>query len=117
MNLNSSPSLNCPNVSLLQPFNTIRNFYRIYLSETCLDLSIVIDDKSLNIDGNTLPRANYPSNTQQGVVCLYYRESLSIKKKKISQLPECLVFEVSFQNIKGYIFLYSLENQSLKILQ
>ena len=88
-------------------------FGLICLSETYLNASITMDEKSLIIDGYKLIRADHPSNTRRGGVCIYHKETMSVKVLNFSQLSECLVFEISIQNKKGYfVTLYRSPGQS-----
>ena len=65
------------------------------------------------LDGYKLIRSDHPSNTKRGGVCIYYKESLAVRLVGIISLPECLVCEVTVQNIKGYIVvMYRSPNQS-----
>ena len=66
----------------------------ICLSETYLDASISNDDDNLEIPGYHLLRADHPSNTKQGGVCIYYRNSLPLKILNIQYLHECINFEI-----------------------
>ena len=47
--------------------------------ETDLNANISNDDNSFKVPGNNLFRADHPSNTKQGDVCIYYRNSLRLK--------------------------------------
>ena len=112
-NLNSLPAHNYEKVPLLEAFNTLHKFDLICLSETYLDSSISIEEKSLIIDGYKLLRADHPSDTKRGGVCIYHKESMSVKVLNLSHLPECLVCEVSIHNEKGYfVTLYQSPSQS-----
>ena len=65
------------------------------------------------LDGYKLIRSDHPSNTKRGGVCIYYKESLAVRLVGIISLPECLVCEVTVQNIKGYIVvMYRSPSQS-----
>ena len=112
-NLNSLPAHNYAKVPLLQAFNAIHKFDLICLSESYLNSSITMDEKSLIIDGYKLIRADHPSDTIRGGVCIYHKESISVNVLNISQLSECLVCELSIQNKKGYfVTLYRSPIQS-----
>ena len=112
-NLNSLSAHNYEKVPLLEAFNTLHKFDLICLSETYLDSSISIEEKSLIIDGYKLLRADHPSDTKRGGVCIYHKESMSVKVLNLSQLPECLVCVVSIHNKKGYfVTLYRSPSQS-----
>ena len=45
--------------------------------------------------GYDLFRADHPSNTKRGGVCIYYRNSLPLKILNIQNLHECINFEIS----------------------
>ena len=66
----------------------------ICLSETYLDFSISNHDDNLEIPGYNLFRADHPSKTNQGGVCIYYRNSLPLKILNIQYLHECINFEI-----------------------
>ena len=44
-----------------------------------LNASFSNDDDSLEVPGYNLFRADHPSNTKRGGVCIYYRNSLPLK--------------------------------------
>ena len=72
-----------------------------------------MDEESLIIDGYKLIRADHPSDTRRGGVCIYHKETMSVKVLNFSQLSECLVCEISIQNKKGYfVTLYRSPSQS-----
>ena len=67
-----------------------------YLSQTFRDSSIPIDDNRLSIPGYSMMRADHPSNTKRGGLCLYYKEHLPIiRRDDISNLKECLVTKIT----------------------
>ena len=63
-------------ISLIEAFITTRNLDIICLLETFLDSSIDISDTRININGYSLFRADHPSNTKRGGVCMYYKNYL-----------------------------------------
>ena len=118
MGLNSLPAHNYAKLPLLQAFNTLYKFNLIYFSETYLDFSISIEEKSLIIDDYKLLPADHPSDTKRGRVCIYYKEAISVQVLKFSQLPECLVCEVSIENKRGLsVTLYHSPSQSHNCFQ
>ena len=48
----------------------------------------------MEIPGYDLFRADHPSNTKRGSVCIYYRNSLPLKILGTQHLQECLNFEI-----------------------
>ena len=60
------------------------------------DSSIQEQDKNIQLDGYNLLRADCPSNSKQGGVCIFYKETLGVFIVKSLD-------EVSIQNSKGYV--------------
>ena len=67
------------------------------------DWLILEGDSSFQLDGYKAIRADHPSNKTRGVVCICYKESLSVLELNLTNLSECIISEVSVQNCKGYI--------------
>ena len=58
-------------------------------------------------------RADHPSNTKRGGVCIYYRNSLPLKILNIQYLHECINFEIRIGGkLCRFVSLYRLPNQS-----
>ena len=59
-------------------------------------------------------RANHPSNTKRGVVCIYYKKYLPlIRKVDICKLNECIVTELTVKNERCFLTcLYRSPNQN-----
>ena len=82
-------------VSLLQTLAVTNEYDIICLTETFLDSSVENDDDRISIPGYNLLRADHPSNTKRGGVCIYYKDHLPIiKRNDLCQLHECLVTEL-----------------------
>ena len=84
------------------------------LSETFRDSSIPIDDNRLSIPGYSMMRADHPSNTKRGGVCLYYKEHLPIiRRDYMSNLKEWLVTGITVKNEQYFLTcLYSSPSQN-----
>ena len=48
-------------------------------------------------------RADHPGNVKRVSVCVYFKESLPVSRLPNPYLKECLIFEVSFSNKRGYV--------------
>ena len=73
-------------------------------AEMVLDFSISNDDKRLSILGCSMVRADHPSNTKRGGVCLCYKEHLPIiGRDDISNIKECLVTEITVKNERCFL--------------
>ena len=54
-------------------------------------------------EGYDLIRSDHPGNTMRGGVCIYNKESLTVRIVNIPSLTAYLVCEVTIQNKKGYV--------------
>ena len=73
-------------------------------NKTYLDFTVTADDKDLVIEGYNLVYADHPSNPRKGGICIYDKESLTVHLININYFSEYLLWEVTFDNKKGYIF-------------
>ena len=78
-NLNSITEHNFIKSSFLRPNISMNKIDIICLSETYSDSSIPFDDENLELPGYNLVRADNPTNTKRGGVCIYYHNSLPLK--------------------------------------
>ena len=67
------------------------------------DPSVQEGDKNIQLDGYNLLRADHPSNSKRGGVCIFYKETLGVCIVKSLSFNECIICEVSIQNSKGYV--------------
>ena len=103
-NLNSLIAHNYLKLSSLQAYNSVYKHDVICLSETYLDNSVPSDESDLNFPGYKLVGADYPGYVKRGGVCIYFKESLSIRFLDVpSNLDECLLCELSYNNKKCFI--------------
>lgn len=86
---------------LLTAYNTAQRFDIICVLE--IYLSFLFDDKTIEIPGYNLFRANYPNNEKMGGGCLYFKENLCLRQIDILYFLECLLCQINIQNKKGYI--------------
>ena len=113
-NLNGLAAHEFTKLSLLEGYINVNDIDIICLSETFLDSSIPIDDNRLSIPGYSMMRADHPSNTKRGGVCLYYKEHLPIiRRDYMSNLKECLVTGITVKNEQCFLTcLYSSPSQN-----
>ena len=71
--INSIPAHNFQKLELLQGYISSNKVDILCLSETFLNSDISCDDSNLQLPGFDLIRADHPSNTKRGAVCIYYR--------------------------------------------
>ena len=94
---------NLSKIPQLEAYNSVYKHDFIYISETFFDFSVQKGDKNIQLDGYNLFRANYPSNSKQGGVCIFYKETLGVCNLKSLTFSECIICEASIQNSKGYV--------------
>ena len=73
---------------------TIHIFDIICLSETYLDSSTRPEDDNLEMAGYGFARADHPTNTKRGGVCIYYKKGLPLRFLNIIFPNECIKFEL-----------------------
>ena len=112
-NLNSLIAHNYLKISQWQAFNLVHKFDILCILETHLDSSVSKDDNGLSIQGYSLIRADHPSNTKRGGVCIYYNDKISVKQMGNISLPECLACEIVIGKRKEYVItLYRSPSQN-----
>ena len=112
-NLNSFAAHNISKLSLLEAYNVVHNFDMICLLEIFLDSFIPSNGERLNMKGYKLIRADNPSDIKNGGVGIYYEDFLAVRPVEVKNLNECLIFEMSIKNRRGYVVsLYRLRSQT-----
>ena len=94
---------NLTKISHLEAYKAIYMHDFICISETFFDSSVTEVDKNIQLNGYNLIRADHPSNTKRGGVCIFYKEALAVCIVNSLNFNEYVVCEVSIQNSKGYI--------------
>ena len=86
----------------------------ILYSCTFLDSRIDINDTRINVNGYLLMRADHPSNTKSGYVCMYYKIYLSIIRGiDISDLQERILTKTTVDKKRcSLTCLYSSPSQN-----
>ena len=103
-NLNGLTAHDGIKISLLQAYIIQNNYDIICLSETFLNSSIGTNDDRISIDGYNLIRADHPSNSKRGGVCIYFKEHIPlIKRDDICTLDNCLVTEIRSLGEKNFL--------------
>ena len=102
-NVNSLIAHNFTKISHLEAYNAIHQHGFICISDTFFDSSVTEGDKNIQLNGYNLIRADHPTNTKRGGVCIFYKETLALHIVNSLNFNECIVCEVSTQNSKGYI--------------
>ena len=95
---------------------TANRFDIICLSETFIDSTFLNDDLRLSLNGYSLLRADHPSDTKKGGVCIFYKDHLLISlKPNLTILNECLVCELKAGKKRCFItVLYRSPCQSIE---
>ena len=112
-NLNSIPAQNFRKLELLQGHISSNKVDILCLSEIFLNSDISCYDNYLHLPGFDLIRADHPSNSKGGGVCIYYRNFLPLKLMNIHYLNECITFEIKLgDKICNFVSLCRSPNQS-----
>ena len=91
----------------------MHKFDIICISESYLNSDTSSNDNNLNIPGYNMSRADHPSGNWCGGVCIYYKESLSIKMLNINYLQKCICFYLKIGGkLCTIISLYRSPSQS-----
>ena len=83
--------------------NSVYKHDFVCISRMFFDPSVQEGDKNIQLDGYNLLRADHPSNSKQGGVCILYKKTLGVCIVKSLSFNECIICEVSIQNSKGYV--------------
>ena len=112
--LNSLTAQNYVKLSWFQGLKSAYKHDEICLSETYLDNWVLSDKSDLDFQCSHMVRADYPGNVKRGGVCIYFKESWSLRFWGFpSYLDQCLLCELSCKNKKCFIAtLYCLSSQS-----
>ena len=62
------------------------------------------DNDNLYIRDYKLVRTDQPGNIKRGDMCVYFKESLPVSCLPNPYSKECLIFQVSINNKRGYVF-------------
>ena len=118
-NLNGLAAHEFIKLSFLEGYINVNDIDIICLSETFLDSSIPIDGNRLSIPGYLMMRADHPTDTKRGGVCLYYKEHLPVTRRyDISNLKECLVAEITVKYERCFLTcLYRSHSQNREQFQ
>ena len=114
-NLNSISGHKFIKLSFLRAYISTNKIDIKCLSETYLDSSISSENDNLELPGYNLVRANHPTNTKRGGVCIYYHNSLPLKVIDIQLLNECINFEIRIRGNCAASFVYIDHLVKLKI--
>ena len=110
-NLNSLSAHNFSKLTQLKAYISTYKHDFICLSETYLDSSI--PDNLIEIEGYSLVRADHPDNIKRGGVCIYYKESLPVRIKRLPYFKEALLLEMIHNNKKSLVsVIYRSPSQS-----
>ena len=97
----------------IRAYVAIRKLDVICLSETYLDSSNFSDDDNFSLPSYNIVRADHPSNTKKGGVCIYFKNSLASKVLDIQLLQECVNFEIKITDRTcNFTSLYRSPSQS-----
>ena len=74
--------------------------------ETFFDSSVQEEEKNIQLDGYGLLRTDHPSNSKQGGVCIFYKETLGVCIVKSSSLMNALFVKSLYKIARAMLVLY-----------
>ena len=92
----------------MKHINAIYHYDLICVSGTYLDSSISNYEKDISVKvvrAYSLVRADHPSNTTLGGVCIYYKESVGVRIIDIPNLTESIICRVTINNDTNYVLV------------
>ena len=89
---------NYSKLTQLKAYNSTYKYDFVCLSETYLDSST--PDSLIDIEGYKLIRADHLDNIKRGGDCIYYKESLPVRKINLPNFKEALLLELNYSNKK-----------------
>ena len=101
-NINRLTAHNLFKLSQLEAYNSVYKHDFICISKMLFDSSIQEGDKNIHLDGYNLLRADHPSNSKWGSVCIFYKETLGVCIVKSLRFNECIICKECF---KWYYFM------------
>ena len=112
--MNSLTAHNFEKVNLLEAYSTVNKFDIICLSEFFLDSSILTENNNLKINGHKMVRADHPTNTKSGGVCVFVCVCMCVCVCVLGNLcqivilviQQCLTCEVTISNKKRAMLLH-----------
>ena len=117
-NLNSISAHKLIKFSRLYTYISINKINVIWLSEAYLDSRISSGNDNLELPAYNLVRADNPTNTKRGGVCIYYHNSLPLKVIYIQILNECISFEIRIsRKLCSFLCLYRSPSQTQDIFE
>ena len=102
-NVNSLISHNMAKLSQIEAYNSIYKFDMICISETYFEETYLLETEEFSKTNRAFIRADHPSNTKRGVVCINYKESLGVKVLDVSFKIEYILCEVMVQSKRGCV--------------
>ena len=100
---------------LLKAYITVHKLDIICLSETDLHSSARPDDDNLEITGYDIARADHPTDTKRGGVCIYYKKCQPLRVLNIIFLNECTNYELRIRGKTcNFVILCKSTSQSQK---
>ena len=92
---------------MIEAFISTHNFDILCLPESFLDSKIDINDGNINTSGYAVLRADHPSSSKRGGVCIYFKQSLPlIRNDNLSTVQKTIVTEISVENEACFYMLF-----------
>ena len=99
-------------IPLIEAYNSIFHHDIIALSETIINNSLQDEDIFIEGFSKEIFRSDHPSGNKKGGVCIYFKETLPIKRRKdLESMQETVVTEIILRP-KEYFLLPFIDLQT-----
>ena len=111
-NLNGIIARDRIKIRLIEAYNSIFHYDIIALSETVINNSVPDEDIFIEGFSKEIFRSDHPSGDKKGGLCIYFKETLPIKRRKdLESMQETVVTEITLRG-KKIVAIYRSPNQS-----
>ena len=113
-NLNSINARDGNKISLIEAYSLVMHFDLLAVSETFLDTSVEEEKLFIQSFSKEIWRSDHLRDTNQGGVCLYFKEDLLITRRTdLEIMDETIVAEISIKR-KKFFFVVTYRSPSQK---
>ena len=100
-NLNGIIARDRIKIPLIEAYNSIFHYYIIALSETIINSSVPDEDIFIKGFSKELFCSDYPCSDKKGGVCIFFKETLLIKRRKdLESMQETVITEITLRGKK-----------------
>ena len=117
-NLNGIIAIDRIKIPLIEAYNSIFHYDIIALSETIINNSVQDEDIFIEGFSKEIFRSDHPSGDKKGGVCIYFKDTLPIKRRMdLESMQETVVTEIILRRKKYFLLPFiGLQTKAVKSL-